>query len=263
MRITTTKALLAVVLAAGVSLLLSGNRLDRIVWADGGGMGGMDMGGGGDGDVGPSAGLQMTYAAFPGEFFPGESFTAVLVITNGSKPLSAALTLLYEYVTDDPTQLDIGTAMVMPFLPGVYGAELELKYAGLYRLTYTFVANDATTTHTVIQVVGDPHVELADAAGEEVHVALHNFNELIESAGQKLEFEIEAADPDAVAAEITVYIQDQSGLLDLGTRVLTPGADGHYETPADIDLSGGAPRWDITIETVNYGTKTFTIKLPN
>ena len=44
MRITTMKALLAVFLGAGVSLLLSGNRLEQIVWA-GGGHGGMDMGG--------------------------------------------------------------------------------------------------------------------------------------------------------------------------------------------------------------------------
>lgn len=234
-----------------------------VVWAagehDGGGsMPGMEGGGGGDATA---AGLQVTYAAFPGEPKPSEVFQAIFIITNDRKPVTASPTLIYEFITDEAANFDVDTARATEVLPGVYEVSLSLKYAGQYRLTLSYLHDDANFTNTFIQEISHPHSHQSGSLGE-LRLDLHNINELTAGPGQQLEFDVDADDPAFDAAEITVYIQDQSGLLDLGTRTLTVNAEGHYVTPADIDFSADAPKWDITIETVNYGTKTFTIHLP-
>lgn len=262
MTIAKKRILLLGALALVTFGLCVGSALPRsMLWAAGG-HGGMDMGGGDGTTVITGTGLQLTYAAFPGEPLPGEDFRAVLIVTNDSMPLDVSPILIYEFISADPTQTEVGTVGLSMLLPGVFEAKLALRYAGLYRLTYTFTNNDAVTTHVALQGVALPHAHQDGALGE-LEADLENYNELAEAAGQKLEFELEGDDVVTAAGEIVVHIQDQSGLLDLGTRVLTLSPDGHYETPADIDFSGGAPKWDITIETQNFGAKTFTIQLPN
>ena len=232
-----------------------------VVWAAGehGGGDSMPGMGGGGGDGATAAGLQVTYAAFPGEPKPSEVFQAIFIITNDREPVTASPTLTYEFITDEAAKFDVDTARATEVLPGVYEVSLSLKYAGQYRLTLSYLHDDANHTNTFIQEITHPHSHQDGLAGEELRLDLHNINDLTAATGQEFEFDV---DPAAAAAEITVRIQDQSGLLDLGTRTLTVNAEGHYVTPADIDFSADAPKWDITIETVNYGTKTFTIHLP-
>ncbi len=229
---------------------------------------GMDMGGDDDTTTSTATGeLQLSYAVLPGEPQPMDTFRAVLVVTADDVPVTAlSLTLTYEFINAGGEALsdgdDVGAAaMVMERLDGVYEASLALKYAGQYRMTYSFMHNDANTTHTVLQEIKHPHAMQSGTSGS-LHIELHNFNELTALAGQTLEFEVEADDEAAAAAEVTVYIQDQSGLLNVVQTTLALNADGHYELVTAADFSGDAPKWDVTIDTTTYGTGVFTITLP-
>jgi len=233
----------------------------RVLWAAAG-HDGMDMGGDGGTTTSTVTGeLEFSHAVLPGEPQPSDAFTAVLVVTADDVSVtSLSPTLTYEFV--DAALGDVGTAaMVMERLDGVYEASLSLKYAGQYRLTYSFVHNDANITHTVLQEISHPHSAQSGTSGG-LPLGLENFNNLTAAINQTLEFEVEADDEADAAGEVTVYIQDQSGLLNAGQSTLTVNADGNYETDGTANLSGDAPKWDITIKTTNYGTKTFTITLP-
>lgn len=257
------KLIMAVAVAVGVAAIMAATGAYPVGQTRA--AGGHEGGGGEGGSSSGAGGLKNWYAAFPGEVQPGQRFTAVLVLTDDAVPVSGASpSLVYEFLDVEGDGVsEIGGASTDESQPGVYTSILTLKYAGSYRLTYSFTHNDATVTQVATQVINHPHVEMSGASGD-TEIEIHNFNELTAAAGQVLEFDIEDI---AILGDPTfaIYLQDRSGLLNLTPTAWTVSdltlSGTHYESPA-VDLSAAPPSWELTITSTGFGEETLSITLP-